>query len=68
MRDEPSIKTMINCPDCESEVTEERNQLTEEEWTTILSCTNCEFEIETESNLVYEERMERMREETRVSI
>lgn len=59
---------MIDCPDCETELNEEKNYLTDEEWTISLICPDCDFELETESNLVYQERQRRMREQTRVSI
>jgi hypothetical protein len=58
----------MKCPDCQSEISEQKNYLTDEEWTVILSCQSCSFEIETESNLVSQDRQERMEKETSVSI
>lgn len=58
----------MDCPDCNTELNEEKNHLTEEEWTIVISCESCGFELETESNLVYQERQRRMRERTDVSI
>lgn len=58
----------MECPDCETELDEEKNHLTDDEWTVIISCPSCDFELETESNLVYQERQRRLREQTDVRI
>lgn len=47
---------MINCPDCNSDIKTEKNQLSDTEWTVVLSCVNCSFLIETESNIVSAEK------------
>lgn len=58
----------MECPDCETDLNEEKNHLTDEEWTVIISCPSCNFELETESNLVHQERQKRMREQADVRI
>lgn len=58
------------CPECGDELREERNQLSEDEWSVIISCESscCSFSLETESNISYRERQERLSEETDISI
>lgn len=46
----------MECPDCSSQLTQERKYLTDDEWTMIIDCPNCSFGFETESNLVFQDR------------
>lgn len=45
-----------DCPDCGETLQEERNQLTDDEYTEVLDCPECDFGLETMSNLAWRDR------------
>ena len=49
------VRPVIECPDCGTGLREERNQLTESEYTTVLDCPTCDFGLESMSNLAAKE-------------
>jgi len=49
----------MNCPECDGEAKNEKNHLSEDEYTYIITCTDCDFRLETMSNLAERARLER---------